>query len=95
MLFRSSAEDTPRAWLQAGMALERVLLLAQLEGVQASYLNQAIQVAALRPQLQSLLRRQGPPQVMLRMGYADELPPPTPRRTPGEIMRRQRRSLFA
>lgn len=87
-------DDTPRAWLQAGMALEHLLLMAQLEGVQASYLNQAIQVPTLRPQLQGLIGGDGHPQVLIRMGYARELLAPTPRRMPHEFVRHKRRPLF-
>jgi len=71
-------QDDPGAWLQAGQALESVLLHAQSEGVCASYLNQPIEVADLRPQLASVVGLGGFPQVLLRLGYGPEAPP-TPR----------------
>lgn len=78
--------DTPRHWLLAGQALQRLLLCGVGLGLQASYLNQPVQVAGLRPKLQALTGQDGPPQVLLRMGYsADELVP-TPRRSVDDIL---------
>jgi len=78
--------DSVQAWLQAGQALERVLLTADRKGLQASYLNQPIQVAALRMRLQNLLGRSGFPQILLRFGFpADELPA-APRRHLDEVV---------
>ena len=73
-------QDDPRAWLQAGQALERVLLHAQANGISASFLNQPIEVETLRPQLASLIGCSGFPQVLLRLGYGPDTPP-TPRRS--------------
>ena len=73
-------QDEPGTWLQAGQALERVLLHAQSEGVSASYLNQPIEVDDLRPQLAGVIGLGGFPQVLLRLGYGPEVPP-TPRRS--------------
>jgi hypothetical protein len=81
--------DTPADWLSAGQALERVLLRARVEGVWASFLNQPIEVAALRTHLRDLLERKGSPQLLLRMGYGQDVRP-TPRRTPGEVLMRDR-----
>lgn len=72
-------EDHPKAWLQAGQAMESVLLHAQANGVGSSMLNQPIEVVELRPQLGELFGRAGYPQVLLRLGYGPEVPP-TPRR---------------
>lgn len=72
--------DTPREWLAAGQALQRVLLVAASEGVSASHLNQPVEVEALRPQAAMLAGREsGFPQVILRLGYGVGVPP-TPRR---------------
>jgi hypothetical protein len=78
--------DRERYWLLAGQALQRVLLLACRHGLQASYLNQPVQVAALRPRLQQLLGRVGYPQALLRIGYPTETVPPTPRRAPDDVI---------
>ncbi len=73
-------------WLNAGQALERVLLHARKHGLQASYLNQPIQVASLRPKLAQLLGVRGFPQILLRLGFpVDELPP-SPRRSLDEVL---------
>ncbi len=72
--------DEARAWLQAGQALERVLLHARSEGVWASFLNQPIEVSDLRANVAGLVKRAGFPQVLLRLGYGSDVPP-TPRRS--------------
>lgn len=78
--------DTPSTWMTAGQALERMLLQACAAGIASSYLNQPIEVEALRPRLRDLLRASGFPQLLLRMGYGPEVDP-TPRRTLQELMR--------
>jgi hypothetical protein len=60
--------DEPRDWLLAGQALERVLLTACKHEMQASYLNQPVQVAPLRSKLQNIAGG-GFPQIVLRLGY--------------------------
>ncbi len=66
--------------LRAGQALERVLLTVTAEGLQASYLNQPVQVPALRKQLRELVGG-GFPQAILRVGRMDgDLPSAPPRR---------------
>lgn len=78
--------DSVKNWLNAGQALEKVLLSAHSKGLQASYLNQPIQVPSLRPKLQNLLGRGGFPQVLLRLGYPAEELPAAPRRTIDEVI---------
>ena len=78
--------DTPRDWLRAGMALARVLLVAAEAGLQAGYLNQPLQIAALRPRVQTLVRDAGLPQSVLRLGLPDGPPSATPRRPADEIL---------
>jgi hypothetical protein len=77
--------DAPHDWLAAGQALERVLLRAQAEQVSASFLNQPIEVAELRPKLCELLQRRGHPQLILRLGYGTESRP-TPRRSLHDVL---------
>jgi nitroreductase len=77
--------DDPRDWLVAGQALQRVLLVGCKHGLQASYLNQPVQVAALRPKLQNLVGG-GFPQILLRMGYPLEDIPPAPRRPLDDVI---------
>jgi nitroreductase len=76
----STAGDTPQHWLAAGQALQRVLLVAVELGLQASYLNQPIQVAELRPRIAALAGSQGNPQLLLRFGHPNGALPPAPRR---------------
>nr|WP_210260259.1 hypothetical protein [Hongsoonwoonella zoysiae] len=66
--------------LAAGQALERVLLAAASVGLQASYLNEPVQVALLRPKLADLCGHGGRPQCLLRLGYTEDDVPMAPRR---------------
>jgi len=66
-----TAEETPRAWLQAGQALQSVLLHARTEEVWASFLNQPIEVPDLRARLAELAGISGHPQILLRLGYGE------------------------
>ncbi|WP_372998838.1 Acg family FMN-binding oxidoreductase [Marinobacter sp.] len=81
-----TAGDGVEDWLKAGQALERVLLRSLGQGLQASYLNQPIQVAVLRPKLQHLLGRSGFPQILLRLGYPATDLPAAPRRNLQEVV---------
>ena len=78
--------ETPRDWLQTGMALTHLLLRAATEGVAASYLNQPIEVPALRLQVAALLGDSGYPQLILRMGYPVGENRHTPRRGLAEVL---------
>jgi hypothetical protein len=82
----STREDTRRDWLTAGEALGRVLLCAAAAGVTASFLNQPIQVDTLRSELRALVGDEGYPQVLLRLGYGQAIPP-TPRRPVEDVLR--------
>lgn len=77
--------DQPRHWLRAGQALERVLLVACQNGLQASYLNQPIQVASLRSKLHDLVGA-GLPQILLRCGYPVDTVSAAPRREVHEVI---------
>jgi nitroreductase len=65
----STATDDVPAWLASGQALQRMLLVAATEGYSASYLNQPIEVAALRGALATTMHTAAFPQVLLRLGY--------------------------
>jgi hypothetical protein len=82
----ATRHDTTDAWMHAGQALERVLLTARKEGLQASYLNQPMQVDSLRPELRDLLANPGVPQVLLRLGQPEENIPATPRRDVRDVL---------
>lgn len=70
-----SDRDEPAHWVQAGRACQRFALQATALGIRHAHLNQPVEVATTRPQLQSLLclgdRR---PDMVLRFGYAPPMP---------------------
>ena len=70
LCFSTTQDDAP-AWLFAGQALQRVLLLAKLEGYDASFLNQPVEVAALRTQLRDALQTGPYPQLLIRIGRGE------------------------
>ena len=76
----STKGDAPSDWLTAGQALEHLLLVACRDGLQASYLNQPVQLSVLREQLRTCLQLPGVPQQVLRLGYPRTTLPPTARR---------------
>lgn len=78
--------DSPRDWLAAGQALQRLLLLGVQLGLQASYLNQPVQVAPLRPKLQQLTGRPGYAQLLLRIGSPTQVKPAAPRRPLADVL---------
>lgn len=82
----STAADQPVDWLRAGQALQRTLLLACRHGLQASYLNQPVQDAALRERLRAITGGGAHPQLLLRFGHAGASLPPTPRRPLAEVL---------
>jgi hypothetical protein len=81
-----TARDAVRDWLAAGQALQRALLRACMHGLQASFLNQPVQVAPLRPKLQTVLGRTGFPQILLRLGFPADEPPAAPRRAIDDVI---------
>lgn len=70
-----SGRDDPAHWVQAGRACQRFALQATALGIRHAHLNQPVEVAATRAQLQALLglgeRR---PDMVLRFGYAPPMP---------------------
>ncbi|HML99183.1 MAG TPA: hypothetical protein PKD75_11940 [Tepidiformaceae bacterium] len=82
----STPGDERGDWMAAGQALERVLLAAAEEGVQAGYLNQPCQVAALRGRLRELAGGEGEPQLLLRLGHPLGEPPPHRRRPVADVL---------
>ena len=60
------------------------LLHLRVEDVWASFLNQPIEVAELRPRICELVGKTGYPQILLRLGFGQTVPP-TPRRPVDEV----------
>ena len=79
MAVLGTERDDPVEWLTAGQALQRVLLTGCQYDLQASFLNQPVQVAPLRRKLGDLVNR-AVPQIVLRLGYPVGDVPATPRR---------------
>lgn len=70
-----SARDDAAHWVEAGRSYQRFALQATSLGIRHAHLNQPVEVAATRPELQALLglgdRR---PDLVLRYGYAPPMP---------------------
>jgi hypothetical protein len=78
--------DTALDWLHAGMALQRLLLVAVGHGLQASYLNQPVEVASLCTRLQRMLGHPGYPQMFLRLGMPVAPVAAAPRRPLDDVL---------
>ncbi len=80
--------DGPVDWLACGQALEAVLLHATTLTMSASFLNQVLELAESRANVSYLLHHPGFPQMVLRIGYADEeVKHPAPRRELDDMLR--------
>lgn len=81
--------ETPRDHLEAGRAMMRLMLEAEVRGMASCPLSQAVDFAAFRTRLQGLMGWIGYPQMMLRLGYpsgpSDGLVR-TPRRPPEAVL---------
>lgn len=71
--------------LQAGQAMERVLLTATTLGLSASFMSQPIEVAPVRDELRRELGGTLVPQTVLRIGFGSPVPA-TPRRPLAELL---------
>lgn len=70
-----SARDDPAHWVQAGRSYQRFALQATALGIRHAHLNQAVEVAAIRPQLAALLGvRDGRVDLVVRYGRAPAMP---------------------
>jgi hypothetical protein len=89
LVLLSTAHDTPADWLSAGHALAILLLRATADGLCASFLNQPIEVPALRVRLRDLVPDGAYPQLLLRIGHAPNDQPTvkaTPRRPVADVL---------
>jgi nitroreductase len=85
LLLLGVREDSPRGWLRAGEALERIWLEATRFDHVASMLTQVVEVAETRDQLRDRLGLQMYPMVLLRVGRAP-MTPATRRRPLDEVI---------
>ncbi|MEC3982599.1 hypothetical protein [Amycolatopsis sp. H20-H5] len=69
-----SFQDLPADRIQAGQALQRVLLIATTAGLSASFLPQLLQESSTRRELRDLLGGGMWPQTVLRLGHRSPVP---------------------
>lgn len=81
----STNSNTHQDWLAVGQALARVLLQANGNGIQASFLNQPIEISNLRLQLQNILKTESCPQILLHIGFEKDTHP-KPKRTLEDVL---------
>lgn len=67
--------DTPTEWLDAGRALQLSLLAVTAAGFAASFLNQPIEVDALRMRLAEAIGTPWHPHIILRIGRGEPIEP--------------------
>ncbi|MGW4057003.1 Acg family FMN-binding oxidoreductase [Amycolatopsis sp. NPDC004747] len=80
-----SFDDTAADRLQAGQAMQRVLLTATVAGLDASFISQPVEVPAVRAELRRLLGGGLWPQIVLRLGRGTPVPW-TPRRSLADVL---------
>ncbi|HEY5945724.1 MAG TPA: nitroreductase family protein [Kofleriaceae bacterium] len=79
--------DDVSSWLACGQALEAVLLHATAHGLSASFLNQVLEVPALRLQVAELVPGVNHPQMVLRIGVpAEPIEHRAPRRNVDDVI---------
>jgi nitroreductase len=74
--------------LQAGQAMMRLMIQAELDGIASCPLSQSVDLLSFRSQLRTLMAWTGHPQMMLRLGQkpVDDPAPMTPRRPVGDVL---------
>lgn len=80
-----AATDTKETWVEAGRAYERFALQAELLDIRSAFLNQPVEVPALRDELMSLLHTTDEPQLLVRFGHGARAPYSL-RRPPQEVI---------
>jgi len=78
--------ETQADWLAAGEALQRALLAVTAGGFTASFMNQPVEVPALRARLAGTGGAAGHPQLLIRIGRGPK-PVPTMRRSLRDVLR--------
>lgn len=66
-----SSADAPQGWLDAGAALQRVLLHAKVQGLSATFLNEPLHHPLLRDALRTVLFAGGAPHAIVRFDFVD------------------------
>ncbi len=84
-VFVGEAAD-PAQWIGVGRACQRFALAATARGLKHAFVNQPVEVAALRPELAALAGEPGRrPDLVMRLGYGPALPY-SPRRPVAEVI---------
>jgi hypothetical protein len=65
----STQDDDSAVWVGAGVALQRLLLVATSYDLTASFLNQVLERPAGRARVRELIGGRSWPQMVLRVGY--------------------------
>jgi nitroreductase len=91
LVLLATRTDHPADWLQCGEALQHVLLELTRRGWAASPLTQAIEVPFTRTQLRAALTEDAHPQMLLRIGHAEDLLS-APRRPRSDVVRNSSRT---
>jgi nitroreductase len=81
----TTPRDSRADWVTAGQALERVLLVATIEGLSATFANQPLEQPSLRWLVRDPDEPIGFPQMIMRLGYGQPVPP-TPRRAVSDVV---------
>ena len=82
-----TGENRREDLIEAGQALEKLLLVITALGLQYSFFNQPIAVAPLRRRLRQMAGIETWPQVMIRIGYGPEVKKAAPRRKLESVLR--------
>ncbi|XUM21490.1 Acg family FMN-binding oxidoreductase [Bradyrhizobium oligotrophicum S58] len=72
-------------WIRAGQACQRFALEAMRLGLKLAFINQPVEVAALRPELARVIGTTRRPDLVLRFGYGPALPF-SPRRRVADVL---------
>lgn len=86
LLVLATKSDEKKDWIEAGQALQRMLLEGADRGLAAGYLNQPCQLDSLRPKLQMTTLPEHYPQLIVRMGQPKEPLPESVRRSAEEVI---------
>ncbi|MGJ5179767.1 Acg family FMN-binding oxidoreductase [Bradyrhizobium oligotrophicum] len=81
----AAEQANPAHWIKAGQACQRFALEATRLGLKLAFINQPVEVAALRPELARLIGTKRRPDLVLRFGYGPALPH-APRRPVGAVL---------
>lgn len=75
LIMISTSGDSKKDWIDAGRVYERFALLAASLNIKNAFLNQPVEVKALRTKLMNEFEAEGRhPQLLLRFGYSNEMP---------------------